>query len=149
MEPAKITYSVKTEWAEKYEDTQETYVGTCINNKPVAVNIRIWNNKYGIIPVKDLKKFNLTFSFDKYEDNNLLKFIKIIYKNDKEMAIDIHKDTLIATFLEDIMISGKENNGSDIDYDNYIDIKIVFLIPEGLELKERDLKSLFLEIIEL
>ena len=149
MEPAKISYSVKASWENDFNDTQEAYAGTCSETSPLEIDLRIWNNKYGITPVEDLKKFNLNLYFEKYEDAALLPFIKIVYNEEEEMGLDIGDRYVVATFLDDVSISGAVNNGTELDIDNYINLKITFEIPEGISLKNRDLKSLFLEIDEL
>ena len=46
-----ITYSAKIHDHEKYDDTLDLFAGTYTPNTPVAVDIRIWNNKYGVFDV--------------------------------------------------------------------------------------------------
>ena len=60
MEPI-ISYSAKIHSFEGYDDTNELYGGTYTKNNPIAIDIRIWNNKYGVVDVEDLRDFSLVF----------------------------------------------------------------------------------------
>ena len=61
-----ITYSAKIHDHEKYDDTLDLFVGTYTPNTPVAVDVRIWNNRYGVFDVEDLKNFALNFYFSDF-----------------------------------------------------------------------------------
>ena len=148
LEP-RITYSAKIHSFENYDDVSELYGGTYTHNNPVAVDLRIWNNKYGVVDVEDLKKFNLVFYFEKYEDNALLKFLNVSYVSPQNFELTKFEDSAIGTFYGDVIISGKANNGLDTDTLNYLDLYLEFNIPdETISLKNLDLKSLYMEVVQ-
>lgn len=149
MTEPKITYSAKIHEFKEFDDNISTvYGGTYTDKDAVIVDVRIWNNQYGTKSVDEFKDFVLNLSFDDYEDSALLEYIKIIYAGREELSSNISNGILTASFLDDIVISGKANNGKDSDKDNYINLQIVFQADKSLSLKNKDMKSLFLEIVK-
>ena len=147
MEP-RISYSAKIHSFEDYDDTNELYGGTYTKNNPIAIDIRIWNNKYGVVDVEDLRDFSLVFYFDHYEDNALLKFLNVEYGNPQDFQLSVSETSATGTFFNDVIISGKANNGDDADTINYLDLYLEFRLPdETISLKQLDLKSLYMEVV--
>lgn len=147
MEP-RISYSAKIHSFEDYDDTNELYGGTYTINNPIAIDIRIWNNKYGVVDVEDLRDFSLVFYFDNYEDNALLKFLNVEYGNPQDFQLSVSETSATGTFFNDVIISGKANNGDDTDTINYLDLYLEFRLPdETISLKQLDLKSLYMEVV--
>lgn len=147
MEP-RISYSAKIHSFEDYDDTNELYGGTYTINNPIAIDIRIWNNKYGVVDVEDLRDFSLVFYFDNYEDNALLKFLNVEYGNPQDFQLSVSETSATGTFFNDVIISGKANNGDDADTINYLDLYLEFRLPdETISLKQLDLKSLYMEVV--
>ena len=145
-----ITYSAKIHSFESYDDTSQIFAGTYTHNTPIALDIRIWNNRYGVFDVEDLKDFALNFYFKDFEDTALLNFLKVTYNNIEELNLDIASGKATAKFFDTIVLSGKANSGEEKDRDNYLDLLIEFDIPDKtVKLKNSDMKSLFLEIVKL
>lgn len=145
-----ITYSAKIHSFESYDDTSEIFAGTYTHASPIAIDVRIWNNRYGVFDVEDLKDFALNFYFKDFEDASLLNFLKVTYNNIEELNLDITSTRATAKFFDNIILSGKANSGEDKDRDNYIDLLIEFDVPDkNIKLKSSDMKSLFLEIVKL
>lgn len=145
-----ITYSAKIHSFESYDDTSQIFAGTYTHNTPIALDIRIWNNRYGVFDVEDLKDFALNFYFKDFEDAALLNFLKVTYNNIEELNLDIIEGRATAKFFDTIVLSGKANSGEEKDRDNYLALLIEFDIPDKtVKLKNSDMKSLFLEIVKL
>lgn len=145
-----ITYSAKIHSFEKYDDTSKIFAGTYTHNTPIALDVRIWNNRYGVFDVEDLKDFALNFYFKDFEDASLLNFLKVTYNNIEELNLDIASGRATAKFFDDIVLSGRANSGEDKDRENYLDLLIEFDVPDkSIKLKNSDMKSLFLEIVKL
>ena len=145
---SRISYSAKIHSFEDYDDTNELYGGTYTKNNPNAIDIRIWNNKYGVVDVEDLRDFSLVFYFDNYEDNALLKFLNVEYGNPQDFQLSVSETSATGTFFNDVIISGKANNGDDADTINYLDLYLEFRLPdETISLKQLDLKSLYMEVV--
>ena len=58
-----ITYSAKIHSFKSYDDTNEIFAGTYTHSSPIAIDVRIWNNRYGVFDVEDLRDFALNFYF--------------------------------------------------------------------------------------
>ena len=111
--------------------------------------LQIWNNKYGLADIRDLKNFALNFYFKDFEDSSLLQYLNIKYNNKEQLMLDIKDGVACATFFNDVVISGKSNNGDEANKDNYIELEIKFETPDNIDLKSQDLKSLFVEIVTI
>ena len=147
MEPI-ITYSVKISESEKYQDTFDIYGGTYTPQSPVVIDMQIWNNKYGLESVDDLEDFILNFYFDNIEDSVLLEYIQVEQGGTQLLPISIANRIATVNFLDKVILSGKANDGSEENIDNYISLKIIFDIPDkNISLKNLDIKSLYFEIV--
>lgn len=152
MNLPKITYSARiSSDTLSFKDTEEIYGGTYTKTNPISVDLRIWNNKYGLADVKDLENFALNFYFNDYEDSSLLKYLTVVYNNNEELNLEIKDRVASATFFNSVIIKGTANNGNDSDTDNYIDLKIIFntSLDNETTLKASDIKSLFVEIVTI
>ncbi len=144
-----ITYSAKISSDEKYNDREEIYGGTYTRNNPVSIDLRIWNNKYGLAEVSALENFAINFYFGDFEDSSLLKYLTVVYNETQELPLEIKDNVACATFFDSVSLSGAPNNGNDSDRDNYIDLKITFNTNDDIQLKSQDIKTLFTEIVTL
>ena len=147
MEKPKITYHV-LETDDTYVSKNNTYIGTYTGDEPLSVNLRIWNNYRGTEDVEDLTDFNLVLRFLTEEDNKLLPYIALSVTNQIEIPCIVENNALVGTFFDPVVLSGQANTGSDEYVTNYVNITITFHAPDAY-LKDHDLKSLVLDIVEL
>lgn len=148
MERPIISYHV-LDVDNKYVKRDSVYAGTYTGDDNIYVNVRIWNNFQGTEDVDTLYNFNLVLRFLTEEDNSLLKYITLADNtNDMEIPTALEQNALVGTFLENVSLSGKANTGSSQYKENYVDILITFNAPYDAYLKDHDLKSLVLEIVE-
>lgn len=144
-----ISYSAKLAKYQTYKDVDEIFGGTYTNSDPIEIDLRIWNNRFGTETVDDLQNFVINFYFDKLEDNNLLQYITINYNGVEEVPVSINNNIGTASFLNNVIIKGTPNDGSDNNLNNYINLKIIFNITdENVSLKNNDFKSLYLDIVK-
>ena len=143
-----ISYSAKLHDYKEYNDVDEIYGGTYTPKKSIQVDIRIWNNKYGLSDVDDLEEFVINFYFGNYEDAALLQFLSVTYDDISELSLDIVDGVATGVFIDNYVLSGKANNGLDSDKDNYVDLLLEFAAGENISLKNLDMKSLYVEIVE-
>ena len=147
MDPI-ISYSAKLSKLETYKDVNEIYGGTYTINDPIQIDLRIWNNRYGTTTVDDLENFVLNIYFDKYEDGALLNFVTVERNGIEEVPITINGNIATAMFLNEVIIKGTPNNGTEDNIDNYIDLTITFNVTAPtFSLKDNDLKSLLIDIV--
>jgi hypothetical protein len=135
-----------------YTKQKSVYAGTYTGDESLTVSLRIWNNFRGIEDVEDLQNFNIVLRFLTEEDNALLKYFKVITEtNTSQDIIDpvLEKDTAVFRFPTTVVLSGQANTGSDEYVSNYINITILFDPGANSYLKDHDLKSLIVEIVEL
>lgn len=135
----------------KYVKRDSVYAGTYNGDDNIYVHVRIWNNFQGTEDVDTLYNFNLSLRFLTEEDNALLKYTTLSYiVDDSEMEIPgtIEQNALVGVFPENVSLSGHANTGSSQNKDNYVDILITFNAPYDAYLKDHDLKSMILEIVE-
>lgn len=148
MDNAKITYFIK-DLNKNYIQAEQAYVGTYTGEKALSFDLRIWNNYKGIDNVKDLNNFNIVLSFSCKEDSALLPYIKMAIANKTEIPVSIIGESAVGTFLEKVILSGTANDGADTNSDNFIDITISFNAEDSSVLKDHDLKSMYIELVEL
>lgn len=147
----KVTYSAKIHKFVNYDnEINDIYGGTYTAAEPIELDVRVWNNRYGTEAVDDLEHFALNFYFEHYEDTGLLKYLTVIYNDSEEMSTYVSGNVLTVSFISnDVKISGAPNNGTDKDKQNYIDLRIIFNVDDDtVTLKNKDIKALFLEVIE-
>lgn len=148
MEKPIISYSAKIHDYKEYNDVEEIYGGTYTSKTPIQVDVRIWNNKYGLYDVEDLEDFVINFYFANYEDAALLQFLNVTYDNTTELSLEIIDGVATGVFIDNYVLSGKSNNGLDSDTENYVDLLIEFSADDSVHLKNLDIKSLYIEIVE-
>lgn len=147
MEKPIITYHVLNT-DQTYSKQDSVYAGTYTGSEALTVNFRIWNNYKGTEDVEDLQNFNLVLHFLTEEDNVLLKYITLAITDEIEIPRIIEDDALVGTFVDPVILSGRANTGSDQYKDNYVDITVTFQAADAY-LKDHDLKSLVIEIVEI
>ena len=141
MKPV-IQWFVKEEDA--YVPRQEYYTGTYTQEEQVKTDMRIWNNRWGTKDVEDLENATLKFYFDTLEDSSLMDFCSIVVGGYSHIKPEVVNQKGYIHFNKDL--SGKANDGSAENEDNYIDIS--FRFDAGSQrLKNNDLKNLYFEII--
>lgn len=115
--------------------------GSYSPGETMKIKIQIWNNRSGDDDVLDANNARLIAFFKNYEDNFLLRLCKVKQgDNDAEdMVIDIDRGIFnIGT------LSGRSNNGSTLNKDNYKEIELQFgPIPSNIR---SELKSLVLDV---
>lgn len=148
MEKPIITYHVLNT-DQTYSKQDSVYAGTYTGNEALTVNFRIWNNYKGAEDVEDLQNFNLVLRFLTEEDNVLLKYISLAITDEIEIPVIVEDDALVGTFVDPVVLSGRANTGSDQYTGNYVNITVSFQAGVDAYLKDHDLKSLVLEIVEI
>ena len=148
MEKPIITYHILNE-DDTYTKQNSVYAGTYTGDKELSVTLRIWNNFRGIEDVEDLNNFNLVCHFLTEEDNALLKYISLSVTNTIEIPCIIENNAIVGSFVDPVILSGQANTGSDEYVNNYIDITITFNSGANVYLKDHDLKSLVVDVVEL
>lgn len=105
------------------------------------IGMQVWNNRNGIEDVSDATDARIVLYFKNYEDNFLLNLcsFKIGEGEYKKIAIDIDRG-----YLELGTISGKSNNGSDLNVENFYNIEFKMgPLPNNVK---SELKDLILDI---
>lgn len=102
----------------------------------VTIRLKIWNNIGGTETVSDATDAKLVVYFKNFENNLFLNLIKVRKMDEEftELDIDLNRG-----YFNLGSISGRANNGSDANYDNYKEIELKLgPIPENIksEVKE-------------
>lgn len=148
MDKPKITYHVlRTD--NTYTKQSSVYAGTYTGDEALSVTFRIWNNYRGTEDVEDLGNFNIIARFLTEEDNALLPYISMAITDNIEIPCIVENNACVGTFVDPVILSGKANTGSSEYTQNYIPITVSFKAAAGAYLKDHDLKSLIIEIVEL
>lgn len=142
--------SPKISWyiLEQYDDSLE-YVpkkkheeeDSLMPGETMHINMQIWNNRNGAQDVLDAYNARIVLYFKNYEDNFLLNLcsFKVGDGEHKKIAIDIDKG-----YLELGTISGKSNNGSELNVENFYSVELKLgPIPSNIK---NELKDLILDI---
>lgn len=146
MDKANITWYAKQD-SNAYQADTEFYAGTYTKEKNLSVDIQIWNNRWGISDVDDIKDAVLNFYFETIEDSALLKNCTISVNNSDQLTTVV-KGTKGSVVLNKTL-SGKKNDGNDdntLNSENFINITFSFNAPNYI-LKENDIKNLYFDII--
>lgn len=115
--------------------------GSYAPNDIVKVKIQLWNNRLGIEDVQDATNAKLCVFFKNYEDNYMLKLCKVKFNNEEAKALNIDMDRGTIDLGN---LSGRANNGSDLNIDNYIEFELIIgPLPSNLK---NELKGLVLDI---
>lgn len=115
--------------------------GSYAPNDTIKVKIQLWNNRLGMEDVQDATNAKLCIFFKNYEDNYMLKLCKVKFNNEeaKELDIDMDRGTINLGNL-----SGRANNGSDLNTDNYVEFELIIgPLPSNLK---SELKGLVLDV---
>ena len=147
MDKPIITYHVLN-MDDTYTKQNSVYAGTYTGDEALSVNLRIWNNFRGTEDVEDLEHFNIVARFLTEEDNALLPYISLAITDQIEIPGVIEDNALVGMFVDEVTLSGKANTGSDEYTSNYINVTVSFKADAGAYLKDHDLKSLVLDIVE-
>lgn len=140
----KITWYILEDIDGLYEySPKRTYdlEGSYAPNDTIKVKIQLWNNRLGTEDVQDATNAKLCVFFKNYEDNYLLKLCKVKFNNEeaKELTIDMDRGIISLGHL-----SGRANNGSDLNTDNYVDFELIIgPLPSNLK---NELKGLVLDV---
>jgi hypothetical protein len=148
MEKPIITYHVLNT-DDTYTRQDSVYAGTYTGDEDLSITFRIWNNFRGTEDVEDLHNFNLVCRFLTEEDNALLKYISLSVTDTIEIPCVVENNALIGSFVDPVILSGHANTGSEEYVSNYISITISFNPGAGAYLKDHDLKSLIVDVVEL
>ena len=150
MQEPIITWYAKLTEDSQFRQTDEIYAGTYTPNNSIQVNLQIWNNRWGTIDVADLTDFTIHMYFNDVEDTSLFNYCTIVLNKSDILNLTKADNRCILEFPNEITLSGKKNNGtSKENANNYLNLDIVFQAPKDVKLKEKDLKSLFFEIVNL
>ena len=143
-----LSWRVKTDSSSDFVSTNEKYVGTYTARKNIVIRVQLWNNRAGLEDVSDLKDFTVKIFFQDVEDSTLLNYLFAEEANGDPMQLENFGKFLTVKFPIDTTLEGKANNGiTNESKKNYIEFKLVFKAPENAQLKEGDLKNLYLEVI--
>ena len=144
MQSPKVSWTVLEEIdTENYEYVQYknyTEEGSFIPGDFITKKIRVWNNRYGVEDVEDIKNAQLIIAFKNYEDNYLLKLLSFEIDG---LAIDqVFTDGELDKGSIPIgNISGAANSGSDGQTSNYKTITFkIGPIPSNIR---NELKSIY------
>jgi len=148
MQDPKITWYVKNATDKAFTQEETFYAGSYNKQVDMELIFEIWNNRYGLQKVSDLKNFNITIGFDHYEDSALLQYC-FFEKDGRELDSTIDDGIMTVIIPSSVVISGKENDGSKQHTDNYIQIKMRLAIPDNVTIKPNDLKTMFFDIVNI
>lgn len=140
------------DWFVMHEDgsltqTDDHYAGTHTVAKPLKVKLQVWNNRYGTEDVRDVRDMVLVASFDNIEDASILPYLHATI-NDNEVISFIVRGT-VATGVLGGCLRGNKNNGDETlaeNRNNFVNIILEFSLPEGVVLKNNDLKRMYLSL---
>ena len=139
----KISWYFLNRETETYElANQENFLGSFLTTDTFCLKIRLWNNRWGVEPCKNIENGQLLIQFLNIEDASLLNYLNITLDGIQATNVVIKDTKAYVPFNK--TLSGIVNNGTDNYIDNYIDI--VITIQKKLLIKT-DLKSMILDIV--
>ena len=148
MNEPKISWYSKLLSDERYSVNPNFYAGKYSDEDPVAVDIQLWNNRWGTETVEDLSDYDICFFFDRLEDSVLLNYCIIVYNENTVIPFNVSGYKAILEFDTKPVLSGKKNNGSSADNPgNFLQFRFIFSAVQQ-RLKDNDLKSLYFEILK-
>ena len=148
MEEPKITWLVRRDDEEGFMKSPDFYAGTYNQKKELRLFLQIWNNRFGSETVHDLEDFGIRFSFDKEEDSVLLQYLSV-YLGTTTYTPIVTGNGAVVKFPESVVLHGTANDGADTNTDNYVIAQVVIDVPENVNLKLNDLKTMTMSIAKL
>ena len=143
-----LSWYTKLENESNYAPTQEKFIGTYTALTPLKVNIQLWNNRYGEEDTDDLKNFSLRLGFRSFEDSALLDKAQLTLTSGQILPGQITGDKKVFILPNNVIISGRKNNGEiNENEDNFISFVLEFNLDTKIQLKENDLKDMYLEVV--
>lgn len=143
-----LSWYTKLENESNYAPTQEKFIGTYTALTPLKVNIQLWNNRYGEEDTDDLKNFSLRLGFRSFEDSALLDKAQLTLASGQILPGQITGDKKIFILPNNVTISGRKNSGEvNENEDNFISFVLEFKLDTKIQLKENDLKDMYLEVV--
>ena len=143
-----LSWYTKLENESNYVPTQEKFIGTYTALTPLKVNIQLWNNRYGEEDADDLKNFSLRLGFRSFEDSALLDKAQLTLASGQILPGQVTGDKKIFILPNNVIISGRKNNGEvNENEDNFISFVLEFNLDTKIQLKENDLKDMYLEVV--
>ena len=143
-----LSWYTKLENESNYAPTQEKFIGTYTALTPLKVNIQLWNNRYGEEDTDDLKNFSLRLGFRSFEDSALLDKAQLTLASGQILPGQITGDKKIFILPNNVIISRRKNNGEvNENEDSFISFVLEFNLDTKIQLKENDLKDMYLEVV--
>ena len=133
--------------SDAYQADSEFYAGTYTKEKALAVDMQIWNNRWGVNDVDDIENAVVVFYFETIEDSSLLKNCVITLGGNDQLTTTVKNNRGFVVLNRNI--DGKKNNGDDANVDNtnnFVNITFSFSAANYI-LKENDIKNLYFEVI--
>lgn len=121
----------------KKHDEEESYMP----GDTMLIKAQVWNNRGGQNDAADAANAKLVAYFKNYEDNFYLRLIQVKVSDEEYRNLEIDIDR---GYLELGSLSGKANNGSEMNYDNYYNLEIK-LGPMPSNMRS-EIKNLILDI---
>ena len=148
MESPKITWQIKKKKDSSYKEETYYFAGVYNQTNNIDLEIILWNNRYGLERVEDLKSFAISVTFNTLEDSTLLKYTTLTFNKN---IIYPTINECVATFIvpDDCVLSGEINDGSLDAVDNYAYIELSISVPSVYTLKPNDYKTLSLDVINI
>ncbi len=149
MEKPSITWFVRREQEDNYNETSDFYAGSYNQEDNLEVEFMIWNNRYGTERVADLKDFGITVSFDHEEDGSLLKYCQFVLNGGYWLTPQVTGNEATIQFPKDTILSGAINNGELGSSENYLTLKMILSVPAGKKIKMNDIKGMTFSVTNL
>lgn len=141
---SKISWFIKEN--DVYSEKKEHHAGTFRKDEKIVINMQAWNNRWGVKDAEDIISPVLSFRFDSFEDNALLRLCKVIVNQSLELPVTVKDNSAVVVVGETII--GRSNDGDENSYENknnFIDIRLEIDIRDR-DLKENDLKKMYFEL---
>lgn len=148
MDNPKISWKVYSQNAQDYEDNNDFFAGTYKTGETMSIDMMIWNNKNGLFRVKDVENFVISVSFHCLEDTTLLKFLTGEIDNTIVSPTIVGDTMAVFPAPAGKIISGKANDGSIKNTENFIKFKLYLSVPDKYVVKANDLKTITLDVIQ-
>lgn len=143
-----ITWQIKKYTDTDYIDNENYFAGTYNKENNLDIELLLWNNRNGSEPVKNLSHFNITLSFEALEDSTLLNYINF-YIDGNLVSGSIDANVITFPVPEKYVLSGQANDGSLQYNDNYLYLNLSLTIPAVYKIKENDLKTMSLDVVNI